>query len=207
MENILIDELPKTVTVDGEEYPIEWNFRAAILFELLMDDPDYSAPEKIEQALLLFYPKEIPVNIDTAVDEVIKFYLCGEDLSKEQETGGWRRKRSRKNYSFEQDAAYIYAAFLSEYGIDLNSVEGLHWWKFSALFSALGENHKISQIMYYRDVSLKGKSGSEKKFLTEMKRKYALKETVDVCQKMSLAQRDSKMAEYVKRRHLETGGE
>lgn len=202
---MLIDELPKSVVVDGKPYAIEWNFRAVILFELLMNDPDYSDEEKIAHSLALFYPKEIPDNIEKALDALIDFYLCGGEIKPTKKTGKQRSNR-KSNYSFEQDAAYIYAAFLSQYGIDLNSIESLHWWKFSALFSSLGEEQKISRIMYYRDADLKGKSKQEKKFLKEMKEKYALKEYVQPHQKLTLAQRDAAMKAYVKKRFEEIEG-
>lgn len=203
--NILIDELPKSVVVDGKSYAIEWNFRAAILFELLMNDADYSAEEKIVQSLALYYPEGIPENIEKALNALIDFYLCGEEIKSTKKVGK-QKINQKSNYSFEQDATYIYAAFFSQYGIDLNSIESLHWWKFSALFRSLGDDQKISQIMYYRDVDLKGKSKGEKKFLKAMKEKYALKEYAQPHQKLTLAQRDAAMKAYVKKRFEEIKG-
>lgn len=203
--NLLIDELPKNVIVDGKRYAIEWNFRTAILFELLMNDSEYSAEEKIAQSLELYYTDEIPKNIEKALDAIIGFYLCGEKIK----TVDGIQKHGRKlknNYSFEQDAAYIYAAFLAQYGIDLNEIQELHWWKFTALFRSLSEEQKISKIMYYRDVDLKGKSKSEKKFLKAMKEKYALKECVQPHQKLTLAQRNAAMKAYIDKRFKEIEG-
>lgn len=199
--NLLIDRLPESVRVNGCEYEIEWNFRTAILFELLMNDPEYSDEEKIVHTLALYYPKEIPNDWGKALDAVIDFYLCGEE---NKNTRGTSTNNSRKaNYSFEQDAAYIYAAFLTQYGIDLNEIEKLHWWKFSALFQSLNEEQKICQIMYYRDADLKGKSKSEKKFLKTMKEKYALRSNAQPYQKLTLAQRDADLKAYVKKRFAE----
>lgn len=199
--NLLIDRLPESVRVNGCEYEIEWNFRTAILFELLMNDPEYSDEEKIVHTLALYYPKEIPNDLEKALDAVIDFYLCGEE---NKNTRGTSTNNSRKaNYSFEQDAAYIYAAFLTQYGIDLNEIEKLHWWKFSALFQSLNEEQKICQIMYYRDADLKGKSKSEKKFLKTMKEKYALRSNAQPHQKLTLAQRDADLKAYVKKRFAE----
>ena len=199
--NLLIDRLPESVRVNGCEYEIEWNFRTAILFKLLMNDPEYSDEEKIVHTLALYYPKEIPNDLEKALDAVIDFYLCGEE---NKNTRGTSTNNSRKaNYSFEQDAAYIYAAFLTQYGIDLNEIEKLHWWKFSALFQSLNEEQKICQIMYYRDADLKGKSKSEKKFLKTMKEKYALRSNAQPHQKLTLAQRDADLKAYVKKRFAE----
>lgn len=200
--NILIDKLPESVSVDGHEYKIEWNFRTAILFELLMNDSDYTDEEKILHTLELYYPDETPNNLDLALEAVIDFYLCGAEIE-ENENAELSSSNKKVNYSFEQDAAYIYAAFLAQYGIDLNEVETLHWWKFTALFQSLSEEQKISQIMYYRDVELKGRSKSEKKFLKAMKEKYALRTKAQPQHKLTLAQRNAKLKAYVEKRFAE----
>ncbi|MCM6766447.1 Gp15 family bacteriophage protein, partial [Weissella paramesenteroides] len=44
------------------------------------------------------------------------------------------------DYDFEQDAAAIYASFMSDYHIDLNNeIDRMHWDTFKALFDNLGE--------------------------------------------------------------------
>ena len=78
-------------------------------------------------------------------------------------------------YSFEHDAEYIYAAFLDQYGIDLQDIEHLHWWKFRALFKGLKEDTLISKIMGYRSIEITNNmSDSEKKYYRKMKQIYAL---------------------------------
>lgn len=206
--NLLIDELPSGVEVDGEWFRIATNFRTAILFELLMSDSSYSPEEKIINTLTLFYPEKIPQDVGKAMDAVISFYLCGEMEDRKEKDGQSIRQsgtQQKQNYSFEQDAAYIYASFLTQYGIDLNRVEFLHWWKFSALFQSLGEEHKISRIMYYRSADLKGKSKQERLFLKKMKKIYGLKNESGTLQKLTLAQRDAAMKEYVRKRFEEAG--
>lgn len=173
-----------------------------------MNDEDYQPEEKIAHALDLFYPEQIPEDIDGAVDAIVEFYQCGgkEEKKNDDKPALYRNsKQKEQNYSFEQDAAYIYAAFLTQYGIDLNSVEYLHWWKFAALFESLGEEHKISKIMYYRSADLKGKSKQERRFLKKMKEIYALKHGRSAVQKQTLSQRNASMKEYVRKRFAEAG--
>ena len=62
--NILIDVLPESVTVDGEEYEIRTDFRTSMLFELLMQDNEVKPQDKTKKALKLYYPV-IPANINT----------------------------------------------------------------------------------------------------------------------------------------------
>lgn len=182
--NILLDLLPETVLIGDAEYPINTDFRISILFELLMQDDSLSDTEKTKEALRLYYPK-IPHDKKEAVEKIIWFYSCG----KEEKT---RRKKSdeekpdeeeeeydepeeRMVYSFEHDDRYIYAAFMSDYGIDLQDIEWLHWWKFRALFTALNDNCEFKKIIGYRTVKITGKMSKEDRaFYQKMKRIYAL---------------------------------
>lgn len=56
--------------------------------------------------------------------------------------------------SWQYDAAYVYAAFLSVYHMDLQQVEQMHWHLFLGLFDALPDETPIKQRMGYRSVNL-----------------------------------------------------
>lgn len=205
MQNLLIDDLPHQVLVDGEAYEISWGFRTSILFELLMQDPEYTDEEKILQTMLLYYQDRMPDDLEKGLNAALDFYRCGSNESNDTKTKSMRSQKPI--YSFDQDAPYIYAGFLEQYGVDLNAIdsEDLHWWKFSAMFQSLGENLKISKIMYYRDVDIRGKSKSEKRFLSDMKKRYALKQQATTLQQITLAQRNARMKAYVNGRFLDVG--
>lgn len=69
----------------------------------------------------------------------------------------------------------IYTAFKTQYNIDLEEIEFLHWWKFKAMFNGLKSDNKIVEIMGYRAIDLsKIKDKEEKKRYKELKRIYAL---------------------------------
>lgn len=172
MANILLDILPETVDIDGIEYRINSDFRISILFELLMQDDEVGKRQKLIQGLKLYYP-EIPHNVTMAVDKMIWFYRCG----KETESGGHGSGsgRAKQIYSFEHDDDYIYAAFLEQYGIDLQDVEELHWWKFRALFRGLSEDTEFVKIMGYRSVKITSKMSKEQReFYKKMQSIHAL---------------------------------
>ena len=57
--NLLIDLVPKTITIDNKEYEINSDFRTSILFELLMQDSSVDDGDKIIMALNLYY-EDIP---------------------------------------------------------------------------------------------------------------------------------------------------
>ena len=171
--NILIDLLPSSVKIDGTEYEINSDFRTSVLFSLLMEDDNLSEEEKVLQALNLYYPT-IPNNSEKAIEKIKWFYSCG----KLDNPIGNKKARaiSKKVFDFEIDANYIYSAFMSQYNIDLQDIEELHWWKFKALLEGLKEDNKLSKIIEYRSVDLsKIKDKEQRKFYKDMQKQYSLK--------------------------------
>ena len=172
MANILLDILPETVDIDGIEYRINSDFRISILFELLMQDDELGKRQKLVQGLQLYYP-EIPHNVTMAVDKMIWFYRCGKETGNGGHGSG--SGRAKQIYSFEHDDDYIYAAFLEQYGIDLQDIEELHWWKFRALFRGLSEDTEFVKIMGYRSVKITSKMSKEQReFYKKMQSIHAL---------------------------------
>ena len=85
------------------------------------------------------------------------------------------RKSKTRVYSFEYDDDYIYAAFMTQYGIDLQDIEYMHWWKFRAMFNSLTNQNEFVKIMEYRSIDLKDDMPKEQKsFYRKMKRIHAL---------------------------------
>ena len=158
--NILIDLVPQSVLIDEKEYEIRSDFRISILFEMLMQDEELTNEEKIIQALNLYYPV-IPQNVTEAIEKIKWFYRCGKDIVKSNNVKG--ESVNNKIYDYEFDDDYIYSAFLSQYGIDLQDIEYLHWWKFKAMFKSLKEDNLIVKIMEYRSIDLNSIKDKEQK--------------------------------------------
>lgn len=81
-------------------------------------------------------------------------------------------------FDFEQDAGFIYASFLSDYGLDLYEQQGrLHWWAFIQLFRGLSDGSKIVQVMQIRDKPIPPptkNNAEERARLAKLKAQYAL---------------------------------
>ena len=183
--NLLLDRPPRTVKIGGAEYEIHSDFRVSVLFELLMQDEEIPPEAKVERTLSLYFPKP-PVRED--IREVLQavnwFYLCGRSdkearlksaVQEDDERGESEADNGQRVYSFDYDDEYIYAAFRQQYGINLSSVQYLHWWEFRAMFKALDEKCQFVKIMGYRAAKPgKGMSKEEKAFLRKMQRLYAL---------------------------------
>lgn len=192
-----MDKPPEQVEVDGKLYKINSDFRTSIQFEILMQKKELTEKQKefanelclldkemdretaellakYKDGLELYYP-EIPNDINGAINAMLWFYECGkENIDKKKSKKSGSRK---KIYDYNYDADYIYAAFFEQYHIDLAEQE-LHWWKFSALFSALSEECMISKIITYRVIDTKGMEKEQKAFYNRMKRLYQLPEDI-----------------------------
>lgn len=170
--NLLIDLIPTTVEIEGVEYEINSDFRTSILFELMMQDSTIGEKEKILMALELYYP-EIPKNISEAIDKILWFYRCGKNITSQKCTG--KDREATQIYSFEYDDDYIYSAFLDQYGVDLQDIKYLHWWKFKAMFKSLKEDNMIVKIMGYRNIDLsKIKDKEQKDYYRKMQKLYEI---------------------------------
>ena len=170
--NILIDLVPTSVNIDNEEYDINSDFRISILFELLMQDNTMGDKDKMLMALKLYYPVT-PNNLNEAIEQMLWFYRCGKDVRKSKLNG--KGKSVTQIYSFEHDDDYIYAAFMDQYGIDLQDIEYLHWWKFKAMFKSLKEDNEIVKIMSYRSIDLSEiKDKEQKSYYKKMQELYKI---------------------------------
>jgi len=138
--NILIDDLPTSLEIDGAECDIRSDFRTALRTIMAFEDNELTGYEK--QVLLVgnIYPTP-PVNLLDAIKQANWFLNGGKE---NEETDGASRL-----YSFAKDASFIFAAFHQTHGIDLQKAE-LHWWEFLALFMDLGSETTFSSLIGLR---------------------------------------------------------
>lgn len=167
--NLLVDELPEAVTVDNRVYRIRTNFRIFILFELLWQDDSLELKEKIKKSFKLCYRDEIPRNYEEAANALMWFYKCGKEDNPQKKAIAANRGKTRI-YSFDYDDDYIFAAFMSQYKINLQRIKYLHWWEFRAMFNSLTNSNEFVKIMEYRSIDLKEDMPKEQKaFYRKMK--------------------------------------
>lgn len=193
--NLLIDRPPETVMIGGTEYEINTDFRASILFELLMQDDEVDDVDKINKAVALYFPDDYPEDEDLMdiFKAIAWFYLCGRP-DKERKPGSESTDGNESTddkseeeqepddaddidpaYSFDYDDEYIYAEFRRQYNINLIEVDYMHWWEFRAMFKGLDPNCVFAKIMGYRKARITSDmSKSEKAFLHKMKAVHAL---------------------------------
>jgi hypothetical protein len=182
--NMLIDRLPKTVPIGGKDVPIRTDFRISMMFELLMTDAARTDEEKIIGALNLYY-KEMPSDLNEAAEQMILFYKCGKEENEYTKKLAESKSERKRVYSFDYDDDYIYAAFLGQYGVDLNSAK-MHWWKFRAMFNGLTDDNEFVKIMSYRAIDItRDMSKSQQDFYRKMKRIHEIPQSKEEQEKQN----------------------
>lgn len=161
--NILLDDLPEAIEVNGVEYAVNFDFRTGLACILDMESSELTDEEKCILLLRRIYGDVIPEDGETAIKLAVKFLDGGKEPPEEENPFA----DNKRLYSFEKDSALIYAAFQQTHGINLQKVD-LHWWQFLALFQDLGADTAFCNMINLRRRVNSGEA-------TKEERQYALK--------------------------------
>lgn len=144
--------LPKTVTINGREHAIRYDFRVILEIIAMLGDADLSGAEKTEALLTMFYVHPEELDFDKLEDAVTE---CFHFIDNSERT----KTKSPKLMDWEQDFEYIIAPVNRVLGFECRAVEydpetntgGVHWWTFMAAFMEIGGDCLYSQIVSIRD--------------------------------------------------------
>ena len=161
-----MDKLP----TEYKGFPIDSDFRVGIQMFQALNDKELMEKERVAVALnLLFLDKENIPDLETAI-EGINYFLSGWMTDRIE-----KKKHDIKVTDYDIDQWRIYAAFRSQYGINLN-IENLHFWEFMALLTTLDEC-AYTRVIDIRTRKVDNKMSPEaKKALREAKERYNLEE-------------------------------
>lgn len=191
---------PKIIAIDGVKTPVDPDFRIMCEFSEAASKGDAKGLGEIASR---FFFAGLPEGVSeaAAAGAMTDFYTNG--LAPNSGGGGSSSVSAPEpSFDFEEDEAYFYAAFLSEYGIDLNSAK-LHWFDFCALFRGLPDECKLRRIIGIRAERLSDiSSKAEKARISRLKGIYALRRQRKRRFK-GIADRDKAMLEDIKRIHRE----
>lgn len=176
--------LTETVEIDGKEYPLNLAFDNVLRLIDMLNDDEVSDVEQIEVGLYMLLGTNL--DLDIAKKEEVFYQIFksaihdGEGDGQPVDIAGnpMPMKSEKRYYDLKQDAPYIYASFMSDYGMDLFEQQGkLHWLKFKALLGGLTDGSKFLRVIDIRTAELPRGKGTEKqrKQMLELKRVYALK--------------------------------
>ena len=181
--NFFYEAFPDTVKIHGRDVAVITDFREYIRLLDMLKCNELNAYQK--RAILEdYFLDEITVD-DDAIDALTWFVVMDlENLdSKDKDSdeddldeNNSEQSGSKKNlFSYEIDYPFILSGFLRDYGIDLNTVDYLHWWKFRMLFDGLSEDTEIKQRIMYRGIDLSDiKDKDERKRIAKIQRRIQL---------------------------------
>lgn len=162
MMDLTKKSLPNTVSVGGRDFLIYTDFRLWMRFEM---ESCRMQPDDLIDVSYLFQG-EVPQYCD--IRELYAFSRPQDELPRQI------KHTSEIVLDYGIDADYIYAAFMSQYGIDLINIEELHWHKFLALFKGLKDDEMICKIMSYRCYE---RSEEKKDIYEELKQMWRIEYT------------------------------
>lgn len=177
--NLFYEEYPKVLEIHGEYVPIITDFREYIRLLDMLKCKDLNDVQKI-MILKEYFLTDISIDA-TALRALTNFVTMEmEEKESEQDPDGEEgeepEETGKKNlFSYEIDYPYILSGFLRDYGIDLETVNYLHWWKFRMLFDGLSEDTEIKQRIMYRGINLSEiKDKGEKKRISRIQNSIRL---------------------------------
>ena len=174
--NFFYEAFPDSVCIYGEEVPIITDFREYVRLLDMLKCEELNAMQKTT-LLAQYFLEEIKVDKE-AISALTAFVVMDFDSDKEvpeddEETEYFGSKKNL--FSYEIDYPFIMSGFLRDYGIDLEAVDYLHWWKFRMLFDGLSEDTEIKQRIMYRGINLSDiKDKDERKRISLIQKRIQL---------------------------------
>lgn len=166
-------ELPDSVEVQGVSYGIRTDYRC--ILEILTDlsNPEADGQERALAVLIGLYPgfdDMPPEHYEDAVNAGLRFINCD---------SGDAPHRAPRLVDWEQDYGLITAPVNRVLGVEVRSVEYLHWWTFLAAYQEIGDC-TFAQVVRIRDHLARGKAldkadrewYQKNRHLVDFKRKY-----------------------------------
>lgn len=196
---------PDVIEAKTADYEIVMDFsRVLRLFELYKQD-DIDVSEKLFITIEMFFLapiNEIPEEDFQIILEGLTQKIIGDNPREEtveRDMKGNILEEEKKFYDFEEDADYIFASFMQDYGIDLikereksnyywNKVQSgkmslekfrnytMSWDKFNALLTGLSETSKFRRVIEIRQMEIpENATEKERKEIKKAKSTVALK--------------------------------
>lgn len=158
--NPLAGHFPTLVKIGGRRYPLRWDFLSCAPIIMAYEDPDLTPGERQSILLSRLY-KELPPD-KAGQKKALSFGLYFLDGGEEEQS----REDPEEGeglvlYSLTRDGSLIYSTIRSQYGVDLQGEQPVHWWAFLAMFRDLDPESRFCTILRLREKWLTGKLSRE----------------------------------------------
>lgn len=174
--HFIINELPDYIYTGAQKIPINTDFRVLLHYHRLVSE-DSGSGEHVLAALSMLFKDDLPDDLETAI-EGINFFVAG---GKEEKRQGPPKKLLGINnnipFDFDEDDRLIWSAFYRAYGINLRTIDYMHWWEFLELLEELPDDVRLEKVIHYRTVDTNNPkiSKDQKKLLQGMQNAYKIK--------------------------------
>ena len=148
---ITIGELPKSLVIGGQSYPIRSDFRMILRIYAAFDDDEISEYDKAYVCMKCLYPDydDIPQeHLQEACDKAY-WFVGGGDMPRTE-------PEEVKMIDWKQDENILFPAINKTAGCEIRTCEYMHWWTFLGLFGEIGEG-LFSTVMNIRQKKAQGK--------------------------------------------------
>jgi hypothetical protein len=150
---MLTDRLPVSVKIGDRDYPVDTRASTAIncLRKLREDVP--------EEAKLVYLQNRYGLPPSLEATTRIYDFLDGPP----SETVRQPERPGVRFFDYFQDAPLIVAAFQQAYGLGLDEITSMHWWRFLALFQGLPGNTRFTEVVSIRTMEISAKDPADVK--------------------------------------------
>lgn len=171
--------LPESVFINGSEYSIRSDYRAALDILAALSDPDLSDDERATVVLNIFYP-DIDLIPGGDLEEAIRRCLWFLNGGREE-----TKVKGPKLMDWEQDFDLYCPGVNHVLGEDIRKPDcNLHWWSFLSAYMEMDGEGTFGQVVSIRDKRARGKKLEKHEqewlrrniHLVEFKRKYTKEE-------------------------------
>lgn len=163
-----------------EGYRVNTDFRIGIQLSEALEDVDLSEEERVMVTINLLYGeedytgklvlREYPRDIET-IQQTCEWLLSGWNTDNLSGT-----KSKVPVFDYDVDGWRIYADFRRYYGVNLNTIDTLHFWEFSAMLWNLPQDSATKEVIEIRGKETNSKmSAEQRKAIKKAQKIYGLK--------------------------------
>lgn len=192
MFNVMLDKLP----TEYKGYPINSDFRIGIQMFQAISDGGLSEMEKMSKVCELLFDVDGATECPdmATMQDGVQWFLSDWYTDNPVES----KKESKKDMDYDVDQWRIFSAFLTQFEINLNTVD-MHFWVFMGLLSTL-EECSFTRVVDIRTKKIDPKlKPSDKAELKKVKERYALEQVEEEMTPQEKADYDAFM-KYAKKK-------
>lgn len=135
---------PEYALIDNKKIKINTDYRTALACLKAINDDEITDIERAYAVISLLFGEDTEIqDTDEALKKATYFLCCG--------------KKNKQNndeivMDFEQDEEYIRTSIRTDFGINLNEVDYMHWWEYNELIHGLTEQCILSKVIGIRQM-------------------------------------------------------